>query len=354
MSTTVEFHANVTEVVYRLEAKKDFEAEAIEAFRVTVLDGVNYDPVTSSGDDKDKKNPGLETSRSRLFEIADLWTLFGKQSFSDQNGNGVVDQGETAVVDDINNDGELTAADMSHANPGIHFNDVIQGGVGDCVCMAALIMLVQENWQIIENRFEDVGDSFNVTLFDDTGTLQSYTVEKSFIRGAAMANLSGDVDAPLGGVAVFAEVWPIVAEAAFAQHKEGFDNIEPTKPGEIWKALTGKTVQDAILFGSGVPTTGIQSELDDGNQVYLGSRHEANGLPESQDQGGMVFGGPSIVGPHAYVVLEIYGGDVDGEDGPRPTETIFKLRNPWGVTQLIPEEFIDDLFYRYFVFESVD
>ena len=351
LNTTVEFPANVTEVVYQLEAKNDFQAEPIESFRVEVLDGDNYDPVTSSGDDKDKKNPGLETYRSLLFEIADLWTLFGKQSFSDLDNDGTVDTGETAVVDDVNNDGELNAADMSHANPGIHFNDIDQGGVGDCVCMAALIMLVQENWQIIEDRFEDVGDAFTVTLFDDTGTLHSYTVEKDFIRGADMADLSGDVDAPLGSHNVYAEVWPMVAEAAFAQHVEGFDNIEPTDPGEIWKALTGKTVRGPILFGSGVPTSDIQSELNAGNQVYLGSRYEANGLPENQD--GMVFGGPDIVGPHAYVVLDIYEGDVDG-DGPRGTETIYKLRNPWGVTQLIPEEFIDDLFYRYFVFESVD
>ena len=194
-------------------------------------------------------------------------------------------------------------------NPGIHITDVQQGGLGDCYALVAMQAMLRECWQVIRDRIYDHHNgTYTVTLWNGSKWVE-YTVDGGLVRGPNGANLTGDVNA-----ADCAEIWPIVLEAAFAQHLGSYEALGSGGfPTTLYDALTGGN-SPAAVSTSGMTDDDIfqkiTNALGQGKQVSLGTKKPmASSILELPD--------PDLVEGHAYLVVEV-------------DENYVTLANPWG------------------------
>lgn len=298
------FGLGETVKTFSLDAVADGTKEGVETFTVTVLNGANgsYYRVDGAAD-MDKNKPSLDTYYSAPFSVLDGVTLFAKQDINQ------------SPVDDVDGVAGLGQGDLDHLNPGIHINDIKQGGLGDCFLLAALIALTKENWQQIESRFSnETATSVDVELWNGQ-SWQTFEVPKNLERGFEMAQLSGDVDN-----AGKAEIWPILLERAYAQMVPGGYEAMNTASwgGDLYKALTGLAV-DPATSTSGMTNDEIWDAINNargsGKQVIL---HSKSVQPSY-----------SLLAPHhGYFVEGIK--QVDTNNDGTPDTWAYALRNPWG------------------------
>jgi hypothetical protein len=210
--------------------------------------------------------------------------------------------------------------------------DVVQGGVGDCSFMAALMALATDNPQWVADHTAQSLDAagnkvFSVQLRLDTSWLTHTFNEKTgniLSDGRRQAKVlladgtynyhedAGD-DTPVSDDGV--EIWPQLYEKAWTQFSSG--SGVTTDPATAWQALTGKGAQ--IVSTSGMSNLDIRDgiaaalQVSQKKQVCVGTfSYLAPSLKAYYANGGLVEN-------HAYLVT-----GVDWDNG------VVTLKNPWG------------------------
>jgi hypothetical protein len=96
-------------------------------------------------------------------------------------------------------------------------DDISQGGINDCFLFAAMAAIVNANPQQIINMIQDHGDGTYTVKFKGLGGFFSsaeQTVSADFTVGKR------------GNVTARGELWPLIIEKAYAQHKGGLAAID--------------------------------------------------------------------------------------------------------------------------------
>ncbi|MBM7845303.1 WXG100 family type VII secretion target [Herpetosiphon giganteus] len=190
----------------------------------------------------------------------------------------------------------------------IAFDDVNQGLIADCYLMAGLAAIAKTNPDVIRNAIRDNGDgTYTVTFYPEQGFLGFFgkrskvevRVTNDFVyakdgKTPAYAQLSND-----------SEIWPMLIEKAYAQHKGSFAAIAYGDPGEFMALLTGK--DSSQINGSKVDFTQLKQRLDSGDAITAGTYKSLSNPPSDVDA------------RHAYVIQSI--------DLNKQTVTMY---NPWG------------------------
>ncbi len=196
---------------------------------------------------------------------------------------------------------------------GPSYQDVEQGGLGDCWLLASLAEVAARAPAEIQNMFTYVGTGiapedgstvsfYSVRFFNSAGVAEHVTVDTELPSGG------GYYDHPANGV-----LWVALAEKAYAEaNGEGFvttsnvgsDSYNALNGGDpSWalQAMTGKTANDCS-----VNTTNIAGAWNAGELIVIWTGDN----PVS----------PYIVPDHAYAVV-----------GYNPSSNMpFEVYNPWG------------------------
>ncbi len=195
---------------------------------------------------------------------------------------------------------------------GVDFDDIKQGGMGDCYLLAALGACARENPAMIrqaitENRnARGQVESFDVRLYarDSRGRLQPRDIT---VDGREFSQQAANVgDASKKGKQ---ELWVKVIEKAYAQLEGGYGNIAHGGWPELaTEALTG------VPADTRAPATRTFEDL----RADVRSRRPITVWTDAAS------GEANLVGNHAYAVL-----DTRTEHG----VGMVKLYNPWGFNQ---------------------
>ena len=202
-------------------------------------------------------------------------------------------------------------------NPGIHFNDVRQGQIGDCWFLTAVIQLARIDYSKLQRLFHDNGDgTYKVALYESTGWVwKQYNADELLTRGRNGVKLSGDGD--LGGM----EIWPNLLERRVADYDHSFNG---GRVSDAWKMLTGEEptyhstngmdaftiynkIQAAYAKFDGVIVSTKDSFANRTTQMTVNSEQKDN----------------VIYADHAYLVEDVPFGGIT-------------LLNPWGTKHVKP------------------
>ena len=205
---------------------------------------------------------------------------------------------------------------------GVSWQDVRQGGLGDCFLCASLAAAVRADPGIIHNLIPNpegtqpspaANISFQVRLWNpDTGRRVTYPVVANLAQGFNSMRPTGDVNNEGQ-----AEIWPWLIEQAYKRLKvvgggtnTGINHYQGCQ--FAWKAITGgdcawistkddlgNGLSDAVNLGV------IRSALSEGKQVLLNTPAT---MPD----------GSNLVGGHTYLVTG------------NPIGNTLALYNPWG------------------------
>jgi hypothetical protein len=187
---------------------------------------------------------------------------------------------------------------------GPQYNDVGQGGVGDCYYLASLAALADVDPQVISQSITALGDG-------------TYAVR--FFRGGQEVYLRLDADLPVttSGYLAYAklsaagEIWVPMLEKAYCFFRTGDNSYASISGGWMSDPLTEVTNTSSI-FRYTTGTTGtlfnwMQAALSAGHALTAGSEYNASG---------------PIVAGHAYQVKTVF------TSGGTQYVTVY---NPWGV-----------------------
>lgn len=242
-------------------------------------------------------------------------------------------------------EGTYTNADGKTVKDGdpVSFNDVAQGGYGDCYFMASLAAIARSHPETIRNMITENHDaqgkttSYTVTFHEkDTGWFGTglfasggYNDTKVTVTVAEVAQ-----DATVGAhPGDSGEVWTEVLETAFAKYRGGADNITNGGwPHEWLPLLTGRDSQRYEYngaAGSGISFSKLQSEVAAGKPVVIDTRESVDATHPYD-----------LVGPHVYMVKRVYTEKVyDENTGHAHNVQYVELYNPWGSSHPKPIPF---------------
>ncbi len=307
---------------YTLKAKVDGAVEVNETFSLSIQDMPCYDLVPYS--QEKKKKTATDAFQWLNFYVVEGVTLFVK------GGNDTP---------------------LAVGNPGIHINDIAQGGLGDCFCMAALGAVTLECWEIIEDRITEIKDntgkviSYEVTLWDGS-VWKEFSVSMELTRGQNAAQF-GDIDPATG----YAEIWPLVLEDAYAQLVGGFGVINGGgSVSNVYEALTRKKDPNGSVDVTGMTNIQIQQLIADargaGKQVGIGTLDTLSPATIASTTADKVNGSKiKLIGNHAYIFVGI-----------EPDYIV--LDNPWGTTGRtanvrLPFDFFEDAIQRLYILPHI-
>jgi len=189
---------------------------------------------------------------------------------------------------------------------GIQYNDVAQGGVGDCYYVASLAGLAQADPNIISQAITDLGDgTFAVRFYNNAGQPQYVRVDADLPvvggRTLAYADLGAGDD-----------LWVPLMEKAYAYYRTGANTYASIGGGwmsTVYAQITGRPATDYNLSSK---TT---------DQSVISTITSALAAHKALSAGSIKTSGP-ILGSHAYMIKSIQ--TVNGST----TVTLF---NPWGI-----------------------
>ena len=189
---------------------------------------------------------------------------------------------------------------------GPEYDDVAQGGVGDCYFLAAVSSLSESDPGVIEQMIAPMGDGTYAVRFYDAGQEVYLRVDAElphYYYRPAYAQLTPD-----------GELWVALAEKAYAQFRTGensYDSLSGGWMGPVYTQITNMSVTGA--------TTSTMS--DDALAQYIADHLEAG---HAVSAGSGSTAPDPVVGSHGYMVksLEVIDGEyyvtvynVWGEDG---------------------------------------
>jgi hypothetical protein len=206
----------------------------------------------------------------------------------------------------------------------VHWNDIDQGGLGDCYFMSAMGSVAQQDPDVIRNAIRDNGDgTYTVRFYERQGNgplgigglFGSYSYNPVEIRVTP--------DFPMrDGQPVFAgmpdsngaqrELWPALMEKAYAQYSGSYGAIEGGNPARAMELLTGRPSEE--YSASSMTIDQLANLHRDGHALTASSLRSGDGKTAYADG--------TLVSRHAYMIT--------GVDRDAGTVT---LRNPWGPDQ---------------------
>jgi hypothetical protein len=221
-------------------------------------------------------------------------------------------------------------------NTGIHWNDVSQGGVGDCYFLSAIGAVAKADpsllKKLIKGPFKD--GSYEVTLhikedkffdFLEKRTPHKVTITSEFLvdgNGAPIYAGSGD-----------SELWVMLLEKAYAllrgkeqtdmsHHGKSYDSLEAGWGEEGIEVLTGKEASMLWVPNMSIQeiTTQISTALADRRPIATGTiEGPAQGVKANAAQAAAAKA--NLVFLHEYFVLAFDGSKIT-------------LQNPWNAEQV--------------------
>ncbi len=187
---------------------------------------------------------------------------------------------------------------------GVSYDDIRQGGLGDCYYLASLASLAESDPDLVREMITPLGDGTYAVRFFRSGVEHYYRLDADLpIRSGtnlAYAKLTPD-----------GETWVALMEKAYAHFRYGqntYDSLSGGWMSTVYRELTNQNASTTWSGGSQAALADyIAGKLANGNAVTLGSYGSAPA---------------PIVGSHAYMVHSIAG------TGASATVTVY---NPWGV-----------------------
>ena len=292
-SRTIVFESGVSSITVNLLPAMDTDNEGVEQIDVTLQPSSEYTLPRSSQDLKGKKKKSISQvgfKKAPLLIVDDV-TLFGPNN---------------------------TDANLADNNSlGIHWNDISQGSIGDCYCLAAVGSMTVELAQTLHDKFIDNGDgTYTLYFFPEIGQAAvPITVPLEMIYGSDQANITGDTDDD-GKY----EIWPMIFENAYREFVEVHlnESFDGGKSDDVWEHLF-QTPHHAVS-----PSGYSDSDLKDLIVDELSSTGLVVLRPKGND--GELTNGGKLYGSHAYVVYEYNDNGTATVDD----DTIL-IFNPWGI-----------------------
>ena len=188
---------------------------------------------------------------------------------------------------------------------GIQYNDVAQGGVGDCYYMASLAGLAQANPNIINQAITDLGDGTFAVRFYNAG-------QPMYVRVDADLPVVGGRTLAYADLGAGDDLWVPLMEKAYAYYRTGANSYASIGSGwmsTVYAQITGRSATD---FNMTAKTT---------DQSVISTITNALAAHKALSAGSIKTSGP-IIGSHAYMIKSIQTANGN------TTVTLF---NPWGV-----------------------
>jgi len=180
----------------------------------------------------------------------------------------------------------------------VHYNDVNQGGVGDCGLLSALAAVAAADPDRIISMITPHADgTFSVKHFDVLGNPVTTIAGPFYNFNAAQARF-GDVDPSTG----LKEIWVMVIEQAIFNHLGGTPNGSSCSLEKGMTLLTG--TGGSYVWSNNYSLRQLTIDLTAGKLITVQSKRG----PSTQS---------GLVGSHAYAVIGVVGNNVT-------------LYNPWG------------------------
>lgn len=186
---------------------------------------------------------------------------------------------------------------------GANYNDINQGGIGDCYFLASLAGLADTDPQILNQAIAPMGDGTYLVRFYRSGQSVYLRVDADLpVSGASLAY----ADAGSGG-----EIWVPLLEKAFAYFRTGQNSYASINGGWMADVMTMLTNTSNSYQSTSTSADTffnyLQTQLNAGHAVTLGSKS--------------VTASP-VVANHAYMVKSVQV---------TPTGKTITVYNPWGV-----------------------
>ncbi|MBM4386330.1 MAG: hypothetical protein FJ088_01245 [Deltaproteobacteria bacterium] len=210
----------------------------------------------------------------------------------------------------------------------VHYNDVFQGGLGDCYLLAALSAVAKTDPAAIYDMIKTNNDgTYTVRFFLDRMGMtilgkktEEVTVSGAFPAGKdgmpvyANSGLQGDKYTEDGKQK--AELWVMIVEKAWAKLNGSYKKIWGGDSGKAMEAITGKESESFLTekYGAEEIFTRIEQGIKKGHPVTA-STYEGE---ETQEEKNI-----PISRKHAYAVIGASGGKIElynphGKEHPRP------------------------------------
>jgi hypothetical protein len=185
---------------------------------------------------------------------------------------------------------------------GISYQDIHQGGLGDCYFLAALGEVAKNDPDFIRQMIRDNGNgTYTVTLYQFEPVQVTVSPSDFAPNGVNSQPDEGVIDGQK-------ELWPQIIEAAYAKLEGGYGKIgNGGYPSDAMETLTGFNAS----WSSPGSFEQIKSDLAKGKLVTLDTPDEP--LPYD------------LLSSHSYMVIGTYT-DLQGNN-------YVKLQNPWGYDQ---------------------
>jgi len=298
---TIVFEEGQNRISIPLQVNPDGNPEGLEQFRVR-MNTSSGEYMSPSNPVDDKKKDGLRGRGTADVTILDSITLFGADN---------------------------TIPELHDGNTsGVHYNDIDQGGVGDCYFLDAIAALAKNDPETFrESDFDDAEETFFEHKADGSLLVRYYgegphpVVDMTIDNGLAQSDLSKDTDEP-GGQGNH-EVWTIIAEKAYLKYLGWHDFSSGGKASESWNHIFGgghHCVDPADLNDAALVDI-LRNDID---RLVFGTKD----LPgASKKEKFTLSNGHYLYDNHAYAVM---GYDDHGTPGDTEDDTI-KLFNPWGL-----------------------
>jgi hypothetical protein len=199
----------------------------------------------------------------------------------------------------------------------VHMSDPRQGQLGDCYFIAGLIAVARTNPGRIFSMIESKGGGeYAVTLRGCGSYLlvckadKTVTVDQSFPADASGLPVYAKLaDQRVTKGLVQYELWPMMIERAFAQHRGGYAKMEGGLPATVFELAGGTTTtHDAATMSDEQLRTVLDAALRAGKPVSMAFCRTDLGKAAIPTM---------VIGHHAYVLTESRDGG-------------YVLYNPWG------------------------
>jgi hypothetical protein len=191
----------------------------------------------------------------------------------------------------------------------VHMSDPRQGQLADCYFVAGLIAVAQANPEALRRMIVDKGGGeYEVTLRG--GGTYTIMIDRSFpVDATGEPAYAGVADQQLVNGRVQYELWPMMIERAYAQHRGGYAKMENGMPGTVYQLAGGSsfTYQTASMTDAQISAV-LDAALRAGKPISIAfTRKDLGEAAEAL----------SIYSHHTYVVTgSRFGG--------------YFLYNPWG------------------------
>ena len=187
---------------------------------------------------------------------------------------------------------------------GAQYNDIAQGGVGDCYYLASLASLASTDPEIVRQAVAPLGDGTYAVRFFRSG-------QSVYLRVDGDMPVSSGTNLAYAKTGADGELWVPLMEKAYSFFRYGQNSYGSINGGwmaDVFIAVTGVSPTSRSTTGTPESLFGyLQTQLTAGHAPTLASNYSASG---------------PVVGSHAYMIKSVQ------QTSGGMTVTVY---NPWGI-----------------------